>query len=89
MITRVTGKNQITVPAEVAAREGIVPGTRFDWQFTEQEHVIMVRVIPAPGALAASLRGRGRQFRRRGSDPVANLHKEREREERERRGTAS
>lgn len=89
MITHVTGKNQVTVPAEIAARESIVAGTRFDWQFTEQEHVLLVHVMPDPATLAASLRGRGRQYRRKGANPVANLHREREREERERRTNQS
>ena len=45
MITTVTGKNQVTVPAKLAAAEGIEPGTRFAWSFTEREHVLEVRVL--------------------------------------------
>jgi AbrB family looped-hinge helix DNA binding protein len=31
MITTVTGKNQITIPAELAREFDIAPGTRLDW----------------------------------------------------------
>ena len=53
MITRVTGKNQVTVPAEVAAAEGIELGTRLAWSFTEREHVLEVRVLKSVAEAAA------------------------------------
>jgi AbrB family looped-hinge helix DNA binding protein len=31
MITTVTGKNQITIPAELARELDIAPGTKLDW----------------------------------------------------------
>jgi AbrB family looped-hinge helix DNA binding protein len=31
MITTVTGKNQITIPAQLAREFDITPGTRLDW----------------------------------------------------------
>jgi AbrB family looped-hinge helix DNA binding protein len=47
MITTVTQKNMITVPAEVGRRFGIKPGYRLDWQPVEGKDEILVRVIPA------------------------------------------
>ena len=78
MITTVTGKNQITIPAELARKEGLQPGTRLEWRSTEREHVLEVRVLPAPASIAASLRGRGNAHRRHVGSPVDRLVRERE-----------
>ena len=45
MITTVTGKNQITIPAELARELDIAPGTRLDWAKGETG-VLIVKVIP-------------------------------------------
>lgn len=81
MITTVTGKNQVTVPAKLAAAEGIEPGTRFAWSFTEREHVLEVRVLKSVSEVAAELRGRGARYRNRPGSAVDALLREREREE--------
>ncbi|MCY4482075.1 MAG: hypothetical protein OXC12_04300 [Spirochaetaceae bacterium] len=81
MITTVTGKNQVTVPAAVAAAEAIEPGTRLQWSVTEQEHVLEVRVLPSVAAVAAGLRGRGLRHRRRPGSVVDALVREREQED--------
>ena len=78
MITRVTGKNQVTIPAELVSREGIAPGSRLVWESTEEPHVLRVRILPNEATLAASLRGRGRGRRRSNADPVETLVRERE-----------
>jgi len=83
MITTVTGKNQVTVPAKLAAAVGIEPGTRFAWSFTEREHVLEVRVLKSVSEVAAELRGRGARYRNRPGSAVDALLREREREERE------
>lgn len=36
MITRVTGKNRVTVPAELARKEDMRPGTRLEWRTADQ-----------------------------------------------------
>ena len=82
MITQVTGKNQVTVPARIAAKEGIHAGTRLDWQPADEEHVLIVHVLPDRATLATQLRGRGKRRRRKRSSAVANLIGEREREDR-------
>ena len=77
MITTVTGKNQITIPAELARQLGIEPGTSFDWSIGA-EGVLMARVIPPRAALARKLAGFGRAWLAPGADPVADLIHERE-----------
>jgi bifunctional DNA-binding transcriptional regulator/antitoxin component of YhaV-PrlF toxin-antitoxin module len=77
-----TGKNQITVPAEIARREGLRPGTRLEWRSTDREHVIEVRVLPALASVAARLRGQGNAFRRLPGSAIDHLVRERESEDR-------
>ena len=84
MITRMTGKNQVTVPAEIARKEGMRPGTRLEWRATDREHVLEVLVLPDRQSLAAHLRGRGNTHRRRSGSAVRWLIAERDLEARER-----
>ena len=81
MITRVTGENQVAVPARVVAAEGIEPGTGLAWSFTEREHVLEVRVLQSVAEVAADLRGRGLRYRNRPGSAADALLREREREE--------
>lgn len=81
MITRITGKNQVTVPAEIVDKAGLKAGTRLDWRITDREGVLEVRVLPDRVTLAAGLRGRGNGFRQQDGSAVARLHGERERDE--------
>ncbi len=82
MITRVTGKNQVTIPAEIARAEGMRRGTRLQWRTTNRAHVLEVQVLPDRHSLASHLRGRGNAHRRQSGSPVRRLVREREREER-------
>jgi bifunctional DNA-binding transcriptional regulator/antitoxin component of YhaV-PrlF toxin-antitoxin module len=86
MITTVTGKNQVTVPAALASEEGIKPGTRLEWARTDREHVVEVRILPSTVDLARDMRGRGK--RRPGStlSAVEGLIREREQDELDRSG---
>jgi len=76
MITTVTQKNMITIPAEIGRRLGIKPGYRLDWQPVEGKEEILVRVIPDRGELARRLLGAGRKFAPE-RDAVAELIQER------------
>jgi AbrB family looped-hinge helix DNA binding protein len=76
MITTVTQKNMITIPAEIGRRLGIKPGYRLDWQPVEGKEEILVRVIPDRGELARRLLGAGRKFAPE-RDSVAELIQER------------
>jgi AbrB family looped-hinge helix DNA binding protein len=79
MITTVTQKNMVTIPAEVARRFGIKPGWKLDWQPVEGKNEIIVRVIPDRGERARQLLGTGRKFSP-DRDAVAELIAEREAE---------
>ena len=79
MITTVTQKNMVTIPAEVARRFGIKPGWKLDWQPVEGKNEIIVRVIPDRGERARQLLGTGRKFSP-DRDAVAELIDERETE---------
>jgi AbrB family looped-hinge helix DNA binding protein len=57
MITTVTQKNMVTIPAEVGRKLGIRPGWKLDWQPVEGREEILVRVIPDRGELARRLTG--------------------------------
>ncbi len=76
MITTVTQKNMVTIPAEVWRRLGIKPGYRLDWEVVEGKDEILVRVIPDRADLARRLLGSGKRFSPR-RDGVAELIAER------------
>lgn len=81
MITTVTGKNQITIPAAIANRIGLKSGSRIDWQMGSKPDEILCVVLPDPSVLAASLRGAGKRFVKPGQDPSAALLAERSADE--------
>lgn len=64
MTTTITGRNQITVPAQLVAKLGLLPGTRIEWLMGEEPDSFHCRVIPDPAKLAHSLLGAGRQYLR-------------------------
>lgn len=82
MITTVTGKNQITIPAKLARKLGIQPGQRIDWSVGE-EGVLTARLLPSRSELARQAAGMGRQWLQDGVDPVADLIEERENADKE------
>ena len=82
MITTVTGKNQITIPAELARELDISPGTRLDWSKRGHDTAI-VRIVPNRSELARRLAGRGRKYLRAGVNPIQDLIDDRVREDKE------
>lgn len=76
MITTVTGKNQITIPAKLATMAGIEPGIRIDWTFSEDGRLIG-ELLPSRSELARKAAGMGRAWLARDEDPVAQLIEER------------
>jgi bifunctional DNA-binding transcriptional regulator/antitoxin component of YhaV-PrlF toxin-antitoxin module len=76
MITTVTQKNMITIPAAVSRQYGIRPGYRLDWQPVPGTDEIRVRVIPDRAELARRLLGAGRHLAP-ARDAVAELVAER------------
>jgi len=81
MITTVTGKNQITIPSEIARETGIQPGTRIDWMVSDDPAELRCIILPAPSAVAKRLRGAGKRLLKPGQDPIAELLAERLAEE--------
>jgi bifunctional DNA-binding transcriptional regulator/antitoxin component of YhaV-PrlF toxin-antitoxin module len=84
MQTTVTGRNQVTIPAKLAAEMEIVAGTRLEWRRAGEQNELQVRVLPSRASLAQSLRGAGRPYLKEGQDPVADLLRERSADARER-----
>ena len=80
MISTVTTKNMVSIPAELGRLFGIRPGFRLDWTPIEGTEEIRVRVIPDRGALARRLMGAGKRFSPQ-VDGVAELVRERAEED--------
>lgn len=78
--TTVTGKNQITLPAEIVRALDLRPGVQIEWSTTPDGALIGKRRL-SRAELAARLAGRGRRYLRAGRDPVADLVAERARED--------
>lgn len=76
MITTVTGKNQITIPAKLARQLNIQPGQRIDWSI-EEDGVLTARLLPSRSELAHEVAGMGRKWLEPGVDPIADLIDER------------
>lgn len=79
MITTVTRKNMVTIPAEVGRAFGIKPGWKLEWQPLEGTDEILVRVIPDRGELARRLAETGKKYSPE-RDAVAELIEERQSE---------
>lgn len=78
MITTVTQKNMVTVPAKIAQQYGIKPGYRLEW-IAMDDGQILVRVIPDRRELSRRMLGKGRALAPE-RDAVADLVEERARE---------
>jgi bifunctional DNA-binding transcriptional regulator/antitoxin component of YhaV-PrlF toxin-antitoxin module len=82
MTTTLTGKNQITIPAALAARYGLKPGTKIEWREGSEPDEIRCRILPSPDEAVAALRGAGRKhLRPEQAHPIARLLEERSEEE--------
>ncbi len=79
MITTVTGKNQVTIPAKLAQSLDIHPGTKLDWSIS-QDGMLVCRPLPSRGALARQVMGMGRKWLPANADPIADLLAERQQE---------
>ncbi len=56
MTTKVTGKNQVTIPATIAREYDIHPGTELAWSKGADENTIMIRVMPSVDDLLNGIR---------------------------------
>ena len=80
MITTVTTKNMVSIPAAIARERGIRPGYKLDWSSVGGSDDLRVRVIPDRAALAQMLYGIGRDVAP-GRDLVGELSDVREAED--------
>lgn len=80
MITTVTQKNMVTIPAEVGRKFGIKPGFQLDWAPGVNPNEMVVKVLPSRDVLAVQLRGMGRKYAA-GRNLAAEVDDERAREE--------
>ena len=76
--TSVTGKNQVSIPAEIARRYGIRPGYKLGWSEGSHPDELIVRVIPDRKTWAEKLLGSGRKYLGPEADLVGALIRERE-----------
>lgn len=79
VITTVTRKNMVSIPAAIARQLDITPGCKLDWEPCAGNEELRVRVIPKRGELARRLMGSGRKFSPE-RDAVAELIAERREE---------
>ena len=78
MRTTLTGKNQITVPAEIVQKLGLQAGVQFDWALSDRPQELILRVRPTRKQLLERVRAIGRKFKKPDQDPIADLLRERE-----------
>ncbi len=76
MITTVTQKNMVTIPAALSRQLGIVPGYQLDWQVGATPDELRVRILPSRATLARRLLGAGQRYEP-ARDAVAELAVER------------
>lgn len=78
----VTGKNQITIPAAIARALRIEPGMQLEFQIGEGQ-TMLVRPVETRAELARRVQGKWRHLLRPDDDPIAELIREREEEDKE------
>ncbi|MGO8700685.1 MAG: AbrB/MazE/SpoVT family DNA-binding domain-containing protein [Limisphaerales bacterium] len=80
MTTIVTESNQVSIPPEIVRDFDIHPGTHLEWA-KSSEGTILVKPLPNRGKLAAELMGAGRRWLKPSADPVGDLIREREQDD--------
>ncbi|HFQ94410.1 MAG TPA: AbrB/MazE/SpoVT family DNA-binding domain-containing protein [Anaerolineae bacterium] len=80
MITTITGKNQVTIPAKIIKALDLQPGTRLDWNIGE-DGALIVRPLPSRSQLARKIAGMGKDWAPAGADPIDDLIRERVQED--------
>jgi antitoxin component of MazEF toxin-antitoxin module len=86
MITTITGKNQVTLPAEIVKALELTPGTQLEWSIGPNKTLIATP-RPTKAQRAAALMGSGRKYLHPGADPLGDLIAEREMEPEQEAGT--
>ena len=65
MTTTLTGKNQVTVPAEIARKMGLEPGSKLDWTVGEKPCTTIIEVRPSIRQMLAEAQAIGRRLKNR------------------------
>ena len=81
MITTVTGKNQVTIPADVARKYRIEPGAQLEWQPGRGQDEITIRVHAGPRETLRLIRELGADYRGRSQDSATVLQQQRRSED--------
>jgi len=73
MTTTLTGKNQITVPAEITQQLGLAAGTQFEWAVGDKPNKLMITIKPTRKQMLERIRELGRKWKKPGQDPIGDL----------------
>jgi AbrB family looped-hinge helix DNA binding protein len=76
----VTGKNQVTIPAAVARELKIEPGMQVEWELRREDCVLIMRPVESRAEKVKRLEGLLQSYLKPGDDPIADLIRERIRE---------
>lgn len=75
MITRVTGKNQLTIPAALAREFQIVAGSEVEWRRGAGDDMICLHVRPSPAAILHQVREVGAPYRNKADKALRELRR--------------
>ena len=78
MITKVTGKNQVTIPAKLARELSIVPGTELEWSRAEEEATIRIRVRPSTDQILLRIQEMAAPYRAKAKEMLEDLQRMRD-----------
>ncbi len=81
MVTLVTGKNQVTIPAQLARDHGIETGSRIEWLPGAKHGELRLRVQPGRKVLLRAVRELGDRCAGRGPSALKALAKLREQDD--------
>jgi AbrB family looped-hinge helix DNA binding protein len=75
--SKVTGKNQVTIPAAIARELNIEPGMELEWKLNK-ENYIMIRPVMTRAEMVRRIEGKWQPLFPPGTDPIGDLIRERE-----------
>jgi bifunctional DNA-binding transcriptional regulator/antitoxin component of YhaV-PrlF toxin-antitoxin module len=75
MKSRVTGKNQLTIPANLAREFKIVSGSEVEWSRGTTADTICLHVRPSPAAVLRQVREAGAPYRAKAADALRELER--------------
>ena len=73
MMTRVTGKNQLTIPAALAREFHIVAGSEVEWIRGRTADTICLHVRPSPTEILRQVREAGAPYRVKANEALREL----------------